>query len=126
VFDGGFCRAAAALNVGSTAAHERVVGELVSGTFFQTLGLTATVGRTLVPDDDRSVSGSPVAVLSYDYWKSAFGAAARRGGPQGRHRRASVHRGLVWYSRGFRGMDLAAPVDVYLPMTMQPQIGRRG
>src|SRR4029078_2619319 len=79
-------------------------------------------GRTLAPDDDRVVSGSPVAVLSYDYWKSAFGAEQSVVG------RKVVIDGhpftvVVWVQEGFRGMDLAAPVDVYLPMTMQPQIG---
>ncbi len=122
VFDGVFCRASAALNVGSTGRSQRVVGELVSGMFFQTLGLTATVGRTLGPDDDRVVSGSPVAVLSYDYWKSAFGAEQ---GVVGRKIVIDGHPftvvGVV--QEGFRGMDLAAPVDIYLPMTMQPQIG---
>jgi predicted permease len=122
VFDGVFCRASAALHVGATGHSDRVAGELVSGTFFQTLGLSAAVGRTLEPSDDRVVSGSPVAVLAYDYWKSAFGG-----------RRDAVGRKVVIDGQpftvvgvlqdGFRGMDLGAPVEVYLPLTMQPQIG---
>jgi hypothetical protein len=61
-------------------------------------------------------------VLSYDYWKSTFG------GEQGVVGRKVVIDGHPFtvvgvVQEGFRGMDLAAPVDVYLPMTMQPQIG---
>jgi predicted permease len=122
VFTGVFCRATAALNVGTTGRSQRAAGELVSGTFFETLGLSAALGRTLVPDDDRVVSGSPVAVLSYDYWKSAFGG---RADALGRKVVIDGHPFTVVgvLQEGFRGIDLGAPVDVYLPITMQPQIG---
>jgi len=122
VFTGVFCRAPAALQVGVTGRSERVFGELVSGTFFETLGLSAAAGRTLVRDDDRVVSGSPVAVLSYAYWKAAFGG---RPDAVGRKIVIDGHPFTVVgvLQDGFRGMDLAFPVDVYLPITMQPQIG---
>jgi predicted permease len=122
VFTGVFCRAPAALQVGVTGRSERVFGELVSGTFFETLGLSAAAGRTLGRDDDRVVSGSPVAVLSYAYWKSAFGG---RPDAVGRKIVIDGHPFTVVgvLQDGFRGIDLAFPVDVYLPITMQPQIG---
>jgi len=47
-------------------------GELVSGDYFSTLGVSALVGRTLGPDDD-SLSASPAVVLSYAFWQGAFG-----------------------------------------------------
>jgi predicted permease len=49
-------------------------GQLVSGDFFRTLGLTPTVGRVIEPRDD-SPSAPAVAVLNYGYWQSAFGGA---------------------------------------------------
>jgi predicted permease len=48
-------------------------GKLVSGDFFETLGIETMLGRPLGPEDD-SVSAPPVAVLSYAYWKSDFAA----------------------------------------------------
>ena len=48
--------------------------ELVSGEYFQTLGVPAGVGRTLQPDDEREGSEA-VAVLSHAYWQRAFGGA---------------------------------------------------
>ncbi len=47
-------------------------GEIVSGDFFSTLGITTILGRPLGPADDSP--GAPAAiVLSYSYWKSVFG-----------------------------------------------------
>jgi predicted permease len=49
-----------------------VGGEIVAGNYFSTLGVKAIIGRTLIPSDD-SLNASPVVVLSYAFWKSAFG-----------------------------------------------------
>jgi putative ABC transport system permease protein len=46
--------------------------ELVSGNYFQVLGVRSMLGRTLLESDDRIKNGSPVAVLSYAYWKTRF------------------------------------------------------
>lgn len=48
-------------------------GELVSGSYFETLGVRPAMGRVLVPSDDQK-GASPVAVLDYAYWLSAFNA----------------------------------------------------
>lgn len=49
-------------------------GEIVSGDYFQTLGVPAAVGRTIEPMDERP-GAEAVAVLSYAYWQGAFGGA---------------------------------------------------
>src|SRR5712692_8044361 len=74
IFSGVFARRATPINVGIRGQTERVPGELVSGTFFQTLGVGAAVGRLMTPDDDRVRDGSLVAVLSYNYWRDRFAA----------------------------------------------------
>src|SRR5580704_10208542 len=51
---------------------ELVNAELVSGNYFEVLGVGAAAGRTLLESDDRVKEGSPVVVLSYDYWKTKF------------------------------------------------------
>src|SRR5580698_243214 len=47
--------------------------ELVSGNYFQVLGLKPALGRLLLPADDTPGS-NPVAVLSFNYWKSKLGS----------------------------------------------------
>ena len=51
-----------------------VQGNLVSGSYFQTLGVKTVVGRTLLPDDEERAA-PPVAVLDYAYWQRAFGGS---------------------------------------------------
>ena len=49
-------------------------GELVSGSYFHTLGVSAALGRTLLPEDEKP--GAPsIAVLDYAYWQRAFGGS---------------------------------------------------
>lgn len=49
-------------------------GEIVSGDYFQTLGVGAAVGRTIEPADEQP-GAEAVAVLSYAYWQTAFAGA---------------------------------------------------
>jgi predicted permease len=49
--------------------------EVVSGNYFQVLGLRPAVGRLFSPQDDTAKNANPVLVLSYDYWKTRFAAS---------------------------------------------------
>ena len=49
--------------------------EVVSGNYFQLLGLRPALGRLFTAGDDTAKDANPVAVLSYDYWKSRFAAS---------------------------------------------------
>jgi predicted permease len=49
-----------------------VLGQLVSGGYYNGLGVPAIVGRTLTPEDDKP-SAEPVAVISHRYWENRFG-----------------------------------------------------
>ena len=67
IFSGIFARRSMAMVVGIDGQSERVPAELVSGTYFQVLGVGAAIGRVVTPDDDRERHGGAVVVLSYDY-----------------------------------------------------------
>jgi MacB-like periplasmic core domain len=73
VFSGMFARFPlyASVTIGKQA--ERVKGELVSGTYFEVLGVGTALGRTFTPDDDRTPHGHPLVVLSYNFWKQRLG-----------------------------------------------------
>lgn len=61
------------VNLTGHGETERLIGLRVSADLFQTLGVEAAAGRTLVPDDDRA--GAPrVVVLTYGLWQRRFGA----------------------------------------------------
>ncbi|HUE88659.1 MAG TPA: ABC transporter permease [Vicinamibacterales bacterium] len=63
----------ASLNAGAAPEPEVVRTVSASGTFFTTLGVSAAMGRTLLPEDDAP-GATAVAVLSEGLWRRAFGA----------------------------------------------------
>jgi predicted permease len=50
--------------------------ELVTGNYFQLLGLQPALGRLLTPQDDTAKGANPQLVLSYSYWKSRFAGSS--------------------------------------------------
>jgi predicted permease len=118
VFSGLFARRAVAMNVGVDGQTERVPGELVSGTYFQVLGVGAAVGRVIAPDDDQVRGGSPVAVLSYDYWRTRFGANSQI---VGKTITVSNHAlTIIGVSQaGFDGVDIGYVPRIRVPLLMK-------
>jgi predicted permease len=49
--------------------------EIVSGNYFQLLGLRPAAGRLFTQQDETAKNANPVVVLSYEYWKNNFGAS---------------------------------------------------
>jgi predicted permease len=66
-FTDGPTEAAVADEAGAVHAQ----ADLVTGTYFQVLGVRPAVGRPLVPADD-SPGSAPAAVVSYDFWKARY------------------------------------------------------
>jgi predicted permease len=56
------------VNVEAKGHGEIAIGQVVSGNYFSALGVSAILGRTIVPADDQ-LAGSSVAVISYKYWR---------------------------------------------------------
>jgi predicted permease len=124
-------------------ATGRAAGELVSGNYFQMLGVRAALGRTLLPEDDLSPESSPVAVISDGYWKRVFGGSPDVLGKKIQVRSSRSNggtSGMDVYDAGKRSADPAvltivgvAPpeffgdavgtsMDVWIPMMMQPAV----
>src|SRR3954462_4509088 len=121
VFSGVFARRAVPMNVGVDGQTERVPGELVSGTYFQVLGVRAAVGRVIGPDDDKERGTSSVAVLSYDYWRTRFG-----GDPAVVGKVLTVNNTkltIIGVSQpGFNGVDIGYVPNIRVPATMKAQM----
>ena len=95
--------------------------QLVSRNYFSLLGVRASKGRALTPDDDRVPGAHPVAVLSDGYWRRRFGGAAdvigRTLGLNG-----TTYTVVGVAVREFTGETTGRPVDIWLPMMMQSQV----
>ena len=63
------------MSLSHNGSNERVWGYLVSGNYFDVLGVQAFLGRTFTVDEDRTPNSRPVAVLSYGCWQRRFGGA---------------------------------------------------
>ncbi len=119
-------------------------GELVSGNYFQTLGVHAALGRTLLPEDDMAPESGPVAVISDGYRKRVFGGSAdvlgkkiqvRTGRPNAGTSGLDVYdapgttsvNGAVVTIVGvappeFFGDAVGTSIDLWIPITMQPAV----
>ena len=106
------------VDVSDKGLAARATAELVSGNYFEVLGVTPAVGRLITPDEDRLKGGEPSVVLSYDYWQRRFG-----GDPFALNRAIDVNghpmtiMGVA--QRGFEGLSLMSPADLFVPLTMK-------
>ena len=100
---------------------ELVNAELVSGNYFDVLGVQPAAGRVLVASDDLVPGANPVVVLSFSYWKRRFGADP-----------AVVNQSLLVNGRpltilgvappGFHSVVMGDTPDLFAPMTMKAEV----
>ena len=102
----------------------RVETQLVSGGYFQALGIAPWRGRWINRGDNRALEASPVAVLSYGFWRRAYGGAPMLGKAITLRGTALTVVGIA--PPGFTGLEPANPVDVWAPVMMQPALGAGG
>ena len=117
VLSGVIARGGAQMNVSYADQNERVRGELVSGNYFQVLGVRPWIGRLFTQDDDITPGAHPVAVLSYAYWTRRF---AKDQGIVGKTVLINEHPITVIgvSPPGFYGLNLSNDPDVRVPMMM--------
>ena len=63
----------AMMNVGLEPEPSILWGYLVTGNYFEALGITPAAGRFFTPSEDTRPGDAPIAVLGYDTWQSRFG-----------------------------------------------------
>jgi predicted permease len=120
-FSGLLARFAVPLSVAGAGQTERADGELVSGNYFEVLGLRPALGRVFNQEDDRAPGAHPVVVLSHAYWTRRFAAD-----PAILNKTLTVNGTLmtvIGVSRaGFRGVQVGQTPDVFIPMMMKAQM----
>lgn len=107
------------VNANGRATHEW--GYLATGNYFDLLGITPAVGRFFHQVDDAAPGGSPYAVLSYDYWRTRFGASPSVvGSTMLVNRIPFTVLGVA--PPGFYGTEVFYRPNIWVPMMMQAQI----
>src|SRR6188768_1029417 len=61
-------------NLSQAGHNERAWGYLVSGNYFEVLGVKPFLGRDFLPEEDQTPGSHPVAILSYGSWERRFGS----------------------------------------------------
>src|SRR5262245_48725813 len=117
VFSDMFARSGLQMSLSSGGQSERVLGEEVSGNFFSALGVNPFLGRLLTEEDDQTPGGSPVAVISFNFWQRRFGAD-----PQIVGQRVSLNSypftiiGVA--PQGFHGVEVGVSHHIRIPLKM--------
>ena len=100
---------------------ERAKAELVSGSFFQVLGVRAALGRVFSQEDETAPGANPVVVLSFNYWMQHFG-----GSPAVLNETLDINATALTVvgvaQPGFTGVQLGMAPDLYIPITMKAQM----
>jgi predicted permease len=101
--------------------NEKVWGYLVSGNYFDTLGVKPALGRTFLPEEDKTRLSHPVVVISHSLWRTRFG-----GDP------SVVDSDVLINGRkfkvigvapaGFKGTEVIYTPEIYVPLAVQKWI----
>ena len=111
------------LNASGENEAERLRGFVVTGNYFDVLGVRAQLGRTLQPSDDQSADAAPV-VISDSLWQRRFGADPATVGKTLRlNDRLYTIVGVTEPS--FRGLRLGLPPEFWLSTSPDFTRGRR-
>jgi predicted permease len=100
---------------------DNVNGDMVSGTFFEVLGLRPALGRLFTHQDDDVPSGHPLVVLGHGFFQRRFGGDP---GIVGQTINVNSHPMTVIgvAPAGFNGIEVGSAVDLYVPLSMQPEV----
>src|SRR5436305_7320825 len=122
VFDGLVAYNFAEVNLNRNAGEGRqLIAEVVTGNYFDVLGVKPLYGRTFLPDEDRTPGTHPVVVLGYGCWLRDFG-----GDPGLVGQTISLNRldftviGIT--QKDFAGTDLGGAPDMWIPMMMHREV----
>ena len=106
------------LKVRTGAGAQTIAGQFVTSNYFSVLGVNPLVGRTLATGDDTDAA---VAVISHRFWQRNLGAdPAIVGKPLVVNGAPLAIIGVT--PPDFLGLEAGSPIDVSVPLTLQPRI----
>jgi predicted permease len=106
---------------GTTGEVEKLNVQLISGTYFQVLGVNAGLGRAFTEGDDQIPGGHPTAVVSYAWWERRLG-----GDPGAVGSTISIDQTVYTIvgiaPKEFFGTTVGQAPDIWLPLAMESQL----
>ena len=121
VFSGLFVYRVTVSSLTVNNSSQRVWGYLVSGNYFDVLGVKPMLGRAFLPEEDQTPDSHPVAVISYNCWQHRFA-----GDPQivGKTVQFNSHPFTIIgvAPKGFIGTEVAYDPEMFIPVMMAKTI----
>ena len=121
VFDGLIATSPVAISITHNGDSQMTDSEIVSGNYFDLLGVQPALGRLFTQADDQQPGGDPVAVLSFDFWKNHLGSDP-----------SVVGANVILNGQAYQVVGVAAPrfssvvwgqtPGLFVPMSMLDQI----
>ena len=103
----------AAINLDSRS--RLAMGEIVTGNYFQLLGVRAAVGRTIAPEDDQP-GAARVVMVSHRYWTRELASAPDVDRPHRPHPRQRLHASSASRRAWFNGMVPVLSPELWMPV----------
>ncbi len=113
----GFARVSMTVN----GQPNQYFAQLVSGNFFDVLGVRAQLGRTFRPEEDREMGAGPVVVLNHGFWERALAANPNVIG-QNVLLNGQGFTIIGVAPKGFQGTTVIGGPDMWIPMSMHDQV----
>ena len=112
---------AVTVNLTGIGEPRPLISHLVSGNYFQTLGVSPLIGRGFLPEEDVTPNARAVTVISYSLWQKLFAFDPQVTGHSltlsGR-----AFRIVGVAPQEFRGTNELYGADLWIPMAMYPQV----
>ncbi|MBV8207882.1 MAG: ABC transporter permease [Acidobacteria bacterium] len=121
VFSGVLAREPIYASFAAGNTTDRAYGEIVSGNYFEMLGVGAAQGRTIVPADDGAFGSGPVIVLGYGFWQRRFGGDPGIVG-KSIELNAKPMTVIGVAAPKFEGFEAGRSSDFYVPISMATQL----
>jgi predicted permease len=101
--------------------QEQILGRLVSGEYFSSLGVEPSIGRFFTKQDETGIGKDPNVVISYEYWQRRLGGQTSvLGTPI--NLSGTIFNIIGVASSNFHGETIGQAPDAWVPLMMEPII----
>jgi putative ABC transport system permease protein len=118
VLSGVIAHCYAQFNLSHNGDNQYVHGYVVTGNYFDVLGVKPALGRAFTPEEDIAKLAHPVVVISHGCWRRRFGGDP---GIVGQEALINNHKFKIVgvAPKGFQGMTVAYDPEIFMPVMMQ-------
>jgi predicted permease len=111
------------MDLGGNGPAKRIVGQFISGGYFETLAVLPAAGRLFSVNDDQN-GAAPVVVLNYKFWQSEFGGSKSVIGKAIRlNNKPYTVVGVT--EPAFTALSMASSFDLWVPLAQQKDLAAR-